>query len=840
MSHQPRQFAASAPAPDVAVVLQDMQTSRTGLDGAEAVRRLADMRTRAGKRTHVSDKVTFLLDTVRNPLTLLLLCVLAVSTVMGDVVSSSMIMAMIVIGAIMRYVQEVRSSRAVEALRRLVRSTATVIRQGAEERIPAEDLVPGDIVRLSAGDLVPADVHLIDSDDLHVDQHILTGEAMPIEKSASATPVSEPLDDPRLCFRGSTIQAGYATAVVTRVGGDTFFGSIARSVAAPRSPTAFDVGIRSFTLLMVRIIVILVPFVFLANGLLRGDWMEALLFATAVAVGITPEMLPMIITVNLSKGAIAMARRKVIVKHLDSIQNLGAMDVLCTDKTGTLTQGRIVLMHHVRPDGSESEDVLLLGYLNSSFESGLRNIMDEAVLEHAHLEDEVRRQQWQKLDEQPFDFVRRRLSVLVKQPGKPPVIICKGALEEVLACCTNVPDGALAVADELSAKGFRIVAVARRELPDGCTSISEQDESNLTLEGFLAFFDPPKESSTEALRQIAAANIDVKILTGDRLAVTQYISNIVGLNVRGQLTGAEIDVMSDAELSAAVESTTIFAKLTPMHKERVIDRLRSNGHVVGFMGDGINDAPALRKADVGISVDEAVDIAKESSDLVLLEHNLAVLHDGVLEGRRIFGNIVKYLRMAASSNVGNMLSVTGASLLLPFLPMLPVQIMLNNLLYDLSQTTLPSDSVEESWLLRPRHWSLSDIRRAIIVFGPLSSLFDYATFAILLWPLHALNNPSLFHTGWFVESLCSQLLIVFLLRSHLPPWRAARPGRALIIASLLVLATAVILPYSALAGDLGLVPLPFEFWGWLVVILVSYMLCSLPARRFLQETHTEV
>jgi Mg2+-importing ATPase len=813
--------------------MHELHTSRGGLSMQDAAERLNDIRARQGKPRDISGWVAFLSDTLRNPLILLLLSLFVVSAITGDIVAASMIAAMIIIGSVIRYVQEVRSERAVEALQKLVRATVTVIRQGAEHSIPIEDLVPGDIVRLSAGDLIPADLCLLESDDLHVDQHILTGESLPVEKSASGAASEDPLDDPRLCFQGSTVQTGYAIAIVIAVGPDTYFGSIAASLSSRRTRTAFDVGISSFTMLMLKIILVLVPVVFLVNGLLRGNWMEALLFATAVAVGITPEMLPMIVTVNLSKGALAMARRKVIVKHVNSIQNLGAMDVLCTDKTGTLTQGRIILMHHVRPDGSESEDVLKLGYLNSTFETGLRNIMDEAVLAHAHLEDEVRRQQWSKLDEQPFDFIRRRLSVLLQQPGKPPELICKGAIEEVLDGCINVPAEALSVADGLNEQGFRLVAVARRIMPVGQTTITQADEAEMTLEGFLAFLDPPKESATEALRELEASHIEIKILTGDRLAVTRHVSEIVGLNVRGTLTGAEIEAMTDDELGAAVESTTIFAKLNPLHKERVIACLRANGHVVGFLGDGINDAPALRRADVGISVDEAVDIAKESSDIVLLEHNLAVLHDGVVEGRRIFGNIVKYLRMAASSNVGNMLSVTGASLLLPFLPMLPVQIMLNNLLYDISQTAIPTDTVSDDWLTHPRRWSMEEVWKTIILFGPISSLFDYATYAVMLGPLGAADNRELFQTGWFIESLFSQILIVYVLRSQAMPWSGPRPSLALIITTCFILAIGLYIPYSAIGPDLGFAALPSAFWGWLVLILIAYVACSLVAVRHL-------
>lgn len=832
--HQHR-TSSPASAHNIEEVMRVLGTSRSGLSMLDAQDRLRQLRSHQTAHTKAAPWRTFLIETVRNPLIMLLIALFIVTTLTGDPIAALMIAAMIVIGTVIRYVQENRSERAVDALRQLVRAQATVVRQGADHFIPVEDIVPGDIIRLSAGDLIPADVHLIESDDLHVDEHILTGESVPAEKSACGVANANPLDDRRLCFSGSTVQTGYAVAVATSVGADTTFGDITTSLQARRCETAFDIGIASFTMMMLRIVVILVPVIFLINGFLRGDWMEALLFATAVAVGITPEMLPMIITVNLSKGAIVMARRKVIVKHLQSIQNLGAMDVLCTDKTGTLTQGRIILMHHVRPDGSESEEVLMLGYLNSMFESGLRNIMDEAVLAHAHLEREVEHQQWIKLDEQPFDFERRRLSVLVQQPAQPPVIICKGALEEVLACCRDVPESAMRVADTLNERGFRVVAVATRRMPHDCVTITQIDETDMTLEGFLAFLDPPKDSATAALRELAESHITVKILSGDRLAVTLYVSDIVGLKVQGALTGPQIDAMSDEELSNAVESTTVFAKLTPRHKERVIGALRSRGHVVGFLGDGINDAPALRRADVGISVEEAVDIAKEASDIVLLERNLAVLHDGVIEGRRVFGNVIKYLRMAASSNVGNMLSVTGASILLPFLPMKPAQIMVNNLLYDISQTAIPADTVADAWLIRPRRWSMEDVRRTILIFGPISSFFDYVTYAVLLGPLHAGDNRPLFQTGWFVESLFSQTLIVYVLRSHALPWKPPFPAAALMITTLIILSIGLWLPISPIGSYLGFVALPLTYWGWLFIILATYLLCSLAAVRWLEH-----
>jgi len=796
---------------------------------------MADYRRSHPQHTRVAPWIGFMRQTVSNPLILLLMFLCAVSIATGDVVAASMIAAMIIIGVVMRYIQETRSERAVQALQDLVTVTATVLRDGAETQVDIEQLVPGDVIRLSAGDIIPADVQLLTSDDMHVDQHILTGESLPVEKSAAGLESDDPMDNQRLCFQGSTVQTGYATAIVTAIGSETFFGSIAASVRSQRTPTAFDEGMRSFTWLMLRIILVLVPVVFLLNGLLRGDWFEALLYALAVAVGITPEMLPMIVSVNLAKGAVAMARRNVIVKQLNAIQNLGAMDVLCTDKTGTLTQGRVVLMYHVGPDGIERGDVLKLGYLNSYFEAGLTNMMDEAVLSHAHLEEEIISEGWIKLDEQPFDFERRRLSVLVRRPEQLPLIICKGALEEVLACCDVVPSEAIDVAEQLNAEGFRIVAVATREMPDGFATLTQTDEARMTLRGYLAFLDPPKESASAALQELAVSNVDVKILTGDRLPVSVYVAQQVGLQIRGTVVGSQIDVMSDAELAVTVERTTIFAKLTPIHKERIIAQLRANGHVVGFLGDGINDAPALRRADVGISVDEAVDVAKESSDIVLMEHNLSVLHDGVIEGRRVFGNVVKYLRMAASSNVGNMLSVVGASVLLPFLPMLPVQIMLNNLLYDISQTSIPTDTIDKEWLRKPRRWSMREVRSTIMVFGPISSFFDYMTFAVLIWPLNAMYNAPLFHTGWFIESLLSQTLIVYILRSQRMPWQGERPSRALVLVTLAVVAVGVFVPYSPLASGLGFVALPINFWLWLIVILLAYLACGTIAQRWISQ-----
>lgn len=781
-----------------------------------------------------------ILDNLRNPLILLLMSLGVISYLTGDIRATIMIGVMVVLGVVLRIIQEMKSDKAAEKLKALVAMKATVIRDGTRKDVPAATVVPGDIIVLSAGDMVPADARLLAAHDLYMNESALTGESMPVEKSSATAPdpPDDPLGLPMLCFQGSHVQTGSATAVAVLTGADTYFGRLAESIAGERAPDSFDAGINAFTWLIIRFLMVLVPVVFVVNGLSKGNWLDAFLFALAVAVGLTPEMLPMIVTVNLSKGAIAMARRKVIVKRLDAIQDLGAMDVLCTDKTGTLTEGKIVLIRHIDVEGNDRDEILHYAYLNSYFETGLKNVMDVAVLEHAHLEETlVLRRGYTKIDEIPFDFERRRLSVVVDDDRAERTLICKGAVEEVMAHCSHImvqgkvlpldSSHHYPLSDELvegfNREGFRVVALAFRTMPRENRTYTVADESAMTLIGYLAFLDPPKESAAKALRKLHQSNIAVKVLTGDNGVITANICRQVGLQAGGILLGAEIDRMSDEELAGRVEQATIFAKLSPAHKERVVKALQGCGHVVGCMGDGINDAPALKGSDVGISVDTAVDIAKESSDIILLERSLMVLNDGVMEGRKVFGNVIKYIKMAASSNFGNMFSVVGASIFLPFLPMLPIQLLTNNLLYDFSQTTIPSDDVDSEWLAKSRRWAIGDIRRFILRIGPVSSIFDYATFFVMLWIFNCWSNPALFRTGWFVESLFTQTLIIHVIRTDKIPFVESRASTPLIITSLLVVALGAWLPYSPLADALGLVPLPLLYWGLLGVMLVCYV-----------------
>jgi Mg2+-importing ATPase len=638
---------------------------------------------------------------------------------------------------------------------------------------------------------------------------------------------------------GSNIESGSATAVVVQTGHETYFGSLAASIVGARQLTSFDKGVNGFTWLMIGFMAVMAPTVFIVNGLSKGNWVEAFLFALAVAVGLTPEMLPMIVTVNLSKGALAMSRKKVIVKRLNSIQNFGAMDVLCTDKTGTLTQGRIVLEKHLDVSGNENDEILRYAYLNSHYQTGLKNLLDVAILEHVTADEQSSlRSRFRKVDEIPFDFKRKRMSVVVAGDQGQHILICNGAVEEIFNICGHVEvQGEVlprlpeydskrkALVDRLSADGFRVIALAYKTLPGdgGERTYTVRDECDLTLQGFLAFLDPPKDTAPEALAKLKQHNVQVRILTGDNEIVTSTICRQVGLPVDNIMLGPAIEDLSDAQLAEAINGTTIFAKLSPSHKERIIRALQHNGHVVGFLGDGINDAPALKAADVGISVDTAVDIAKESSDIILLETNLMVLEEGVIEGRKVFGNIIKYIKMAASSNFGNMFSVIGASIFLPFLPMLPIQILLNNLLYDFSQTTIPTDAVDPEWLTRPRKWALSEIRRFIVLIGPISSIFDYLTYFIMLFVFNAWTNQDLFHTGWFVESLFTQTLIIHVIRTNKIPFVQSRASGALIVTSLLIVAVGAWLTVSPFAGALGFVALPPLYWLLLAGMLIAYV-----------------
>jgi Mg2+-importing ATPase len=820
--------------------LQRAQITLQGLTNLEASQRLK----RSGFNEVVPGRRSGLLRHVTsaliNPLVILLAILALISLSVGDVRAAVMMALMVVLGVSLRFVQEWRADAAGAQLTAMVHTTATVVREGSARDIPLRLLVPGDIVQLSAGDLVPADLRLISAKDLFLNQATLTGEALPIEKHARSAepPPQSALDLPNVCFFGTSVESGTATALVLTTGAATYFGSMATHLA-DNAPvvSSFDQGLNRFTWLLLRFMAVMVPLVFLINGIGKGNWLEAFLFALSVAVGLTPEMLPMIVTVCLSKGAIAMSQKRVIVKRLSAIQNFGAMDILCTDKTGTITQGRVILEKHLDVAGVESQQVLNYSYLNSFHQTGLKNMLDLAVLAHVEVAEALQvRERYRKIDEIPFDFVRRRMSVVVADHQQQHILICKGAVEEIVAVCTQVELQGVRVALDQSHRtqaaaqvgalnddGFRVLALAYKIMPSDQHMYEATDEAELILLGLLAFLDPPKLSALQAIADLGQRGVQVKVLTGDNERVTRTICKQVGLAVDRVVLGSELDGWSDAQLADAAEMTSVFAKLAPEHKERIIAALRGRGHVVGFMGDGINDAAALKAADVGISVDSAVDIAKESSDIILLENSLLVLQAGVLEGRRVFGNILKYVRMAASSNFGNMFSVVGGSLFLPFLPMLPVQVLTNNLLYDFSQTTIPTDAVDADWLQQARSWNMGAIERFILMIGPISSIFDYATFAMLLYVFNAWANPALFHTGWFVESLLTQTLIIHVIRTNKIPFLQSRASLPLTLTSLLIVGIGIWLPFSPFADTLGFVALPPLYWPLVGLMLLGYI-----------------
>ncbi|NIG55976.1 magnesium-translocating P-type ATPase [Chitinophaga sp. Cy-1792] len=791
---------------------------------------------------------------LKNPLVILLMILGIISLLTGDLRSAIVIFFMVILGIVLRYVQEMRADKAAEKLKAMVSTHATVCRDGKDMEIPLKFLVPGDEIRLSAGDMVPADVRLLSAKDLFLNQAALTGESMPVEKAVADVQATNetPTDNPNLCFLGSNVESGTATAMVINTGDRTSFGSLAAHITGQQVSTSFDKGINAFTWLMIKFILVMVPAVFLINGFSRHNWLEAFLFALAVAVGLTPEMLPMIVTVNLSKGALVMSRKKVIVKRLNAIQNFGAMDILCTDKTGTLTEGRIVLEQYLDPDGDASSKVLEYAYLNSFYHTGLKNMMDEAILDHdsqATLNKICSR--YTKIDEIPFDFVRKRMSVIVQDQTGSHILICKGAVEGLAPLCNaeEVNGKVLPLTDErrqhglqlvndLNAQGFRVVALAYKTMPGKKAIYKVEDETDMVLVGFLSFLDPPKSSAGAALTKLTSLSVDVRILTGDNETITACICRKVGLQADRFLLGPQIEKMNDEELAAAVMDYHFFARLIPVHKQRIIKAFQHHGHVTGFMGDGINDAPALKAADVGISVNSAVDIAKESSDIILLENSLEVLEQGVAEGRRVFGNIIKYIRMAASSNFGNMFTVVGASAFLPFLPMLPIQVLTNNLLYDFSQTAIPTDNVDPEWLVKPRKWTVEDIRRYILVIGPVSSVFDYVTFYILWHFYDAGHNPALFHTGWFIESLFSQTLIIHVIRTNKIPFLQSMASWPLMLTSVIIVIAGTWLTVSPLAGTLGFVPVPGSFWGWLTMILLAYVMLTQLVKNWLQRKYS--
>lgn len=824
-------------------VLQRLDSTASGLSADEVAERLRT--TGANQVAHeVRHSIAGeLANRSINPLNLLLLSLASASYFLGDLRAAIVIAVMVVLSVSLGFLQEHRSNKAADALRRMVRTNVTVRRRGTVAQtdhvdIPIEQIVPGDVVLLSAGDMIPADLRLISARDLFVNQSTLTGEAMPLEKvaHASSSVAETHFDLSNICFMGSAVVSGVGCGVVVLTGGKTAFGRVADLIAAQRVQTSFDKGIARFTWLMMAFILVMVPLVFVINGLTKGNWFEALLFAVAVAVGLTPEMLPMIVTVNLAKGAMAMSRKKVIVKRINAIQNFGAMDVLCTDKTGTLTQDRIILKRHLDFYGDESEQVLEYAYLNSAHQSGMKNLLDVAVLKHVELHEQLKAQeQYTKIDEMPFDFERRRMSVVLARDDGAHILICKGAVEEIFSACNRyVINGVMGTLDEchftaakeataaLNADGFRVVAVAYKEMPPQQATYSVKDEADLILLGYIAFLDPPKETAAAAIATLKERGVQVKILTGDNDIVTRKICHEVGLTVDRVVLGKELESLSPEQLAELVETASVFAKVSPSQKAAVIDALHRKGHVVGFLGDGINDGPALKVADVGISVDSAVDIAKESADIILLEKSLAVLGDGVLEGRKVFGNITKYIKMGASSNFGNMFSVLGASVMLPFLPMAPIQVLTNNLLYDFSQTAIPTDNVDEEYLRVPRRWDIGNIVKFMLLIGPISSLFDYVTYFMMLYVFGAWDKPSLFQTGWFVESLLTQTLIIHIIRTSKVPFLQSRASAALIATSLIIAAVGIAIPSTWLGTFLGFVPLPPGYWPALLLILFSY------------------
>ncbi|PTR27342.1 Mg2+-importing ATPase [Luteibacter sp. OK325] len=792
-----------------------------------------------------------LLHAFRNPfiIVLLVLAVVQIVTEPDDFTGPVIIAVMVGISVLLSFTQEFRSSRAAEKLKAMVRNTSTVTRRaedGHAERIevPVEELVVGDIVHLGAGDMVPADLRLLAAKDLFISQAILTGESLPVEKAApNATTgpgsADGPLDLPTVCYMGTNVVSGTATAVVLSTGSRTYLGSLAHTLSGERVQTSFDRGISSVSWLLIRFMAVMVPIVFVINGFDKHDWLEAFMFGLSVAVGLTPEMLPLIVTANLGKGAIAMSKRKVVVKRLNAIQNFGAMDVLCTDKTGTLTLDKIVLERHVDLNGDDSDDALEYGYLNSRFQTGLRNLMDKAVLTHRDLEPIASR--FHVVDEIPFDFQRRRMSVVVSDGRGEQLLVCKGAVEEMLQICSEARIGDVvepmtaekraeirAMTRELNEDGLRVLVVAIRRDPAGERAYGVADETGLTAVGCLAFLDPPKDSAATAIRALHHHGVAVKVITGDNEAVTRKICTEVGLDVTASALGRDIEQLDDDALDAMVEKTTVFAKMSPVQKARVVKALQRRGHTVGFLGDGINDAPALREADVGISVDTATDIAKESADIILLEKNLMVLEEGVLEGRVTFGNIMKYIKMTASSNFGNVFSVLVASAFLPFLPMLPLQILVQNLLYDLSQLSIPFDRMDEEYLRQPRKWDAGDIGRFMVWIGPVSSVFDITTFW-LMWHYFGANDvahQSLFQSGWFIEGLLSQTLVVHMIRTRRVPFLQSVASAPVLALTGAIMIIGMLIPYSGLGQRIGMVPLPGIYFAWLAVTLVSYCILT--------------
>ena len=831
-----------------------LQTTRLGLTRAE----VEDRQLTYGKNevVHEQKKNPFIvfIKTFINPF-IGVLTGLAVISLVIDVLMAEpgeqewtgvvIIAVMVVCSAILRFWQEWKANEATDSLMKMVKNTCLVKRAGSgEEELDITELVPGDIVFLAAGDMIPADLRIIESKDLFISQASQTGESEPIEKFPEVKEKQyrkgSIVELDNICYMGSTVISGAAKGIVFETGNRTFLGTIARNLTGHRATTAFDKGISKVSLLLIRFMLVMVPFVFFINGFTKGDWFEAFIFAISVAVGLTPEMLPMIVTANLSKGALSMSKKKTIVKNLNAIQNFGAMNILCTDKTGTLTCDKIVLEKYINADGSndESKRILRHAYFNSYFQTGLKNLMDKAILSHVkemkleHLKDA-----YTKVDEIPFDFIRRRMSVVIEDKQGKRQIITKGAVEEMLSICSHTEFNgevqsltdelkvkAQKISEEMNRKGMRVLAVAQKSYIEKVGNFSVSDEKEMVLIGFLAFLDPPKPSAAEAIKQLHEYGVEVKILSGDNDIVVKSIGRQVGIDTSYSLTGPDIENMDEATLKEHVKTTTCFSKLTPLQKTQIISILQEQENTVGFLGDGINDAAALRQSDIGISVDSAVDIAKENADIILLEKDLMVLEDGVLEGRKTFGNINKYIKMTASSNFGNMFSVMFASAFLPFLPMMPIHLLIQNLLYDISQTTIPFDRMDPEFLRKPRRWDASDLKRFMIYIGPISSIFDIVTY-LVMWHVFGCNSPehqSLFQSGWFIEGLLSQTLIVHMIRTRKIPFIQSRATWPVIGMTTLVMVIGIVIPFTSFGASIGLQALPLSYFPWLMGILLSY------------------
>ncbi len=876
-------FAAGANIDDL---FSSLETSRGGLseDTIEAAReRYGDNAITRGKKVPLLKRV---INSFANPFTAILFCLAVVSAVTDIILAEPgesnpatviIIATMVAVSGVLRFVQETRSGNAAENLLKLITTTTSVQRQEAgRQEIPLEDVVVGDIIHLAAGDMIPADMRIIYAKDLFVSQSALTGESVAVEKCSSAQINHLALTEiPNLVFMGTNVVSGSASGAVIATGDDTIFGEMAKTVSDKPVRTSFEKGINSVSWLLIRFMLVMVPVVLFINGFTKGDWVHAALFALSIAVGLTPEMLPMIVTTCLAKGAVAMSKEKTIIKNLNSIQNLGSMDILCTDKTGTLTQDKVVLEYHLNIHGEEDTRVLRHAFLNSYFQTGLKNLMDFAIIERVKIEqdtiDELRglASRYVKVDEIPFDFVRRRMSVVVTASGKTQMIT-KGAVEEMLSVCQfaeydrkvlpltdDIRHYILQKVDELNENGMRVIAVAQKNNPSPVGAFSVADESDMVLMGYLAFLDPPKESTAKAIKALKEHGVGIKILTGDNDMVTRCVCRQVGIPVDQIVLGADLESMSNDTLRKTAESVSVFAKLSPQQKARVIASLRSNGHSVGYMGDGINDAAAMKAADVGISVDTAVDIAKESADVILLEKDLMVLEKGIIEGRKTYANMTKYIKMTASSNFGNMFSVLAASAFLPFLPMMPIHLILLNLIYDLSCTTIPWDNVDKEFIVVPKKWDASSIGKFMVWIGPTSSIFDITTYLLMYFVIcpaacgglmfHQITDPAmqvyyiaLFQAGWFVESMWSQTLVIHMIRTPKIPFIQSRASMPVITLTFAGIATLTIIPFTNFGEAIGLTALPPVYFLWLGVTIILYMVLMTISKKFFVRKYGEL